>query len=599
DDDANGQIDDIHGWDFVGNDAMMTDLTGHGTQVTGVICMRGNNTIGSAGVCWEAQAMIIKDGNSVPQLAAAAAGIEYATMNGAAVCNLSASFGAGVFPLLQSAIGVAQASGMIVCVAAGNAGNNLDLVGNVPATYTNDNIVVVAASTSQDQHASFSNFGASTVDVHAPGVSIYTTDFNTQTSFSYVGGTSFSAPIVTGCLALMRAHNPGADHGTVIAALLGSVDSIPALAGSTVSSGRVNLHQALVAIGVSVGAPTPDPMSFVMPPILLTESVVRMVASPALPGPVEYRFDLVAGSGSGGNSSSWQSTSTHLDTGLLANTQFSYQVRARNATTLAETAPSMPSSIWTPARAPSSVTIASLSNTSVTVGTIAAASNPPTTEYALEFDGLFPDLQGQLNPTRTWAVATVWDGVVISGLSAGSTHTLRARARNGAGIATADSSLQTLTTSWLSACAAGAVGTAVGGPFDVFSINGSSGGPTRSLTLTVGSPIPTLIATPPTSSVPVNHALFGWIGIPGSGHEFPISPSVGTLCFLPCGPASFVVWTTFGPSPCGSMIPATPTPFSVVNPGYPFSLPPITFQALVEESPGIVRIANALVLRYQ
>ncbi len=191
----------------------------------------------------------------------------------------------------------------------------------------------------------------------------------------------------------------------------------------------------------------------------------------------------------------------------------------------------------------------------------------------------------------------------VTGLLPETTYSVTSRARNGAGVETADSAPVQTTTSLLGACAAGFVGLNSGGPFDVLTLNGSSGGPQRLVQIPVGSPITTTIATPPTSGVPVNHALLGWFGVPQASFEFPLPLGIGTFCFIPCDvdpslPA-FDAWSTFGPGNCGFLASATPTPFSFFNPGYPFPLPDLTFQVILEESPGVLRVGNALVLRYQ
>ena len=603
DDDGNGLVDDINGWDFAANNNAPVDSDGHGTNVTGTACARGNNGSGGSGVCWEAQAMIVKDGNAVPLVAASAAGIEYAAMMGAVVCNFSTGYGSGNFPVLQQAINVAQGLGMIICVAAGNSGSNLNVVSDAPATYTNDNLIVVAASDNADQPASFTNTGNVHVDVFAPGVDIYTTRRQNNAAYGFVDGTSFSAPLVTGCVALMRAHNPAATYQVVRSTLFNTVDTKPAFTGLVATNGRVNLNQALMSIGNTGAAPSPDPMTFQLAPSLLTDDIARMIASTANPSPVEYKFDLVSSTGGGGNSSPWQVSTTYVDIGLEANTQYTYTVKARNALSLAETAPSAPASVWTPAHPPLGVTLDNVTNGGFEIVAINAIGNPPTTEYSIEVSGQFVSASGTLTSARTWQTSANWAGLQVTGLLPETTYSVTSRARNGAGVETADSAPVQTTTSLLGACAAGFVGLNSGGPFDVLTLNGSSGGPQRLVQIPVGSPITTTIATPPTSGVPVNHALLGWFGVPQASFEFPLPLGIGTFCFIPCDvdpslPA-FDAWSTFGPGNCGFLASATPTPFSFFNPGYPFPLPDLTFQVILEESPGVLRVGNALVLRYQ
>ncbi len=603
DDDGNGLIDDINGWDFAANNNAPVDIDGHGTNVTGTACARGNNGAGGSGVCWEAQAMIVKDGNAVPLVAASAAGIEYAAMMGAVACNFSTGYGSGNFPVLQQAVNVAQGLGMIICVAAGNSSANLNVISDAPATYTNDNLIVVAASDNTDQPAFFTNTGNVHVDVFAPGVHIYTTRRQNNAAYGFVDGTSFSAPLVTGCVALMRAHNPAATYQLVLSTLFSTVDSKPAFTGLVATNGRVNLNQALMTIGNTGAAPSPDPMTFQLAPSLLTDDIARMIATIANPSPVEYKFDLVSSTGGGGNSSLWQVSTTYVDIGLEANTQYTYTVKARNALSLTETAPSAPASVWTPAHAPLGVTLDNVTNDGFEILAINAIGNPPTTEYSIEVSGQIVSASGTPAPTRTWQTAAAWMGLQVTGLLPETTYSVTCRARNGAGVETADSVPVQVTTNLLGACAAGVVGVNSGGPFDVLTMNGSSGGTQRLVQIPVGSPITTTIATPPTSGVPVNHALLGWFGVPEASYEFPLPLGIGTFCFIPCDvdpnlPA-FDAWSTFGPGNCGFLASATPTPFSFFNPGYPFPLPDLTFQVILEESPGVLKVGNALVLRYQ
>ncbi|MDG6256462.1 MAG: S8 family serine peptidase, partial [Methanomicrobiaceae archaeon] len=182
DDDQNGYIDDYRGWDFVNGDKDPYDDQGHGTHCAGTIAAVGNNYIGITGVSWNAKIMPLKAGDyqgyflSSDELEA----FQYAAMMGADV--ISCSFGgAGYVPSVESVI---AASPAVVMCAAGNSGENNDISQHYPSNYNCPNIISVAATDHNDNKAWFSNYGASTVDIAAPGVNIYSTVPSFTTIFS-------------------------------------------------------------------------------------------------------------------------------------------------------------------------------------------------------------------------------------------------------------------------------------------------------------------------------------------------------------------------------------------------------------------------------
>ena len=179
DDDGNGYIDDIHGWDFVENDNQPIDPHGHGTHVAGIIGAVGNNGIGSAGVCWRVSIMPLRfiTAADYGTTADAIEAIEYADDNGADVINLS--WGGPYYSLaLKEAIDAVDA--LVVC-AAGNEGGNLDDVPLYPASYESANILSVAASDADDHPAWFTNYSDRLADVAAPGTDIFSTVPDRQT----------------------------------------------------------------------------------------------------------------------------------------------------------------------------------------------------------------------------------------------------------------------------------------------------------------------------------------------------------------------------------------------------------------------------------
>lgn len=178
DDDANGYVDDINGWDFVNDDGSVWDESdgdAHGTHVAGTIAASAGNGKGGVGSAWNAQLMSLKalgpNGGTYADLAAA---IVYAVDNGAIVSNNSYG-GSSTDSILASAVSYAESKGHLMVCAAGNSAVNADTTPMYPAAYPNTNIVSVAAHDRADALASYSNYGASSVDLGAPGTDILST----------------------------------------------------------------------------------------------------------------------------------------------------------------------------------------------------------------------------------------------------------------------------------------------------------------------------------------------------------------------------------------------------------------------------------------
>ena len=165
----------LHGTDFVANDNDPMDLNGHGTHVAGIIAASGNNSTGTAGVCWEASVMAVRvlDTVGVGTTASALQGVNFAVNQGAKVINMSLTSSA-FDQALSDAITHAQANDVVVVVAAGNQGSNNDSGGSprYPCNFTHSNLICVAALDQNYALASFSNWGATSVDVGAPGTNI-------------------------------------------------------------------------------------------------------------------------------------------------------------------------------------------------------------------------------------------------------------------------------------------------------------------------------------------------------------------------------------------------------------------------------------------
>lgn len=244
DDDGNGYRDDSMGWDFANNDSNPMDDNGHGTHVAGTIGAVGNNGVGVAGVAWNVKLMPLKflSASGSGSLSSAISAINYAVQNGAKILNNSWG-GGGYSTALNDAISRARAAGVIFVAAAGNESNNNDTNPSYPANYNFDNVVSVAATDSNDRLASFSNYGATSVDIAAPGVGILsTTPNNTYSSFS---GTSMATPHVAGAAALVWAANPSWTYSQVIQRLYSTADVIPGLNGKVAGSLRLNVGRAV------------------------------------------------------------------------------------------------------------------------------------------------------------------------------------------------------------------------------------------------------------------------------------------------------------------------------------------------------------------
>jgi len=243
DDDGNGFIDDLNGWDFVNNDNLPDDGDQHGTHCAGTIGAVGNNGIDVAGVCWRVSLMALKalgpQGGLSSDIAEA---VRYAADNGADI--ISASYGGGSASSTErDSIEYAHSRGVLFVAAAGNDGTDNDSTPVYPAGYDVPNIVSVAATDQNDALASFSNYGKTSVDLAAPGVSIYSTV--PGGGIESLQGTSMAAPHVAGAAALLLSANPSFTHMQLKQTLLDTVDPVPALVSKTVSGGRLNVRRLL------------------------------------------------------------------------------------------------------------------------------------------------------------------------------------------------------------------------------------------------------------------------------------------------------------------------------------------------------------------
>ena len=289
DDDGNGFVDDVHGFNFVNNNGTIfsgADTENHATHVAGIAGAIGNNSIGVAGVNWSVGLMSLKflDEQGNGDTANAIKACDYARkmrnlwettnhVKGANIRVLNASFGGGAFSQsFEDAIGQLNTANILFVTAAGNIDNgtiepNNDLVPHFPSSFSLPNMISVGATDPNDALASFTHFGATSVDLGAPGVSILSTtppcvhpgpltcqpDFpspftaadDTYTSFS---GTSMSTPHVSGSAALLWAQNPNLTVQQVKNLLLTNGNILPGLVDKTLTGRRLNVGNSMQSL---------------------------------------------------------------------------------------------------------------------------------------------------------------------------------------------------------------------------------------------------------------------------------------------------------------------------------------------------------------
>ncbi|HYV86050.1 MAG TPA: S8 family serine peptidase, partial [Patescibacteria group bacterium] len=401
DDDGNGFVDDVHGWDFANDDNNPDDDAGHGTHVSGTIGAVGDNGLGVVGINWHVSILPVKflgaDGSGFSS--DALRGIDYATLMGAQVLN--ASWGGGGFSaIMQDTIAAAETAGIVFVAAAGNEGEDIDESPQFPAAYELQNVIAVAATDDDDDLAEFSNFGSQHVLLGAPGVAILSTV--PGGGYGLKSGTSMATPMVTGAVALLRAAEPGLTIAEIRSRLAAGVDPLPGLHDTTISGGRLNLFRLLA---------TPD----TVPP----GPIGDLAAIDSGSGWVRLSWTATGDDGAAGRASSYDVRyaagtldPAHLDaaaafanrlvpaapgaaetlevTGLAPSTAYAFAVRARDE--------------WDTAGPPGNV---------VTATTLAAptlASSPPSFSVALR--------TGQV-ATRALSIANAGSGTLDWSLEGG------------------------------------------------------------------------------------------------------------------------------------------------------------------------------------
>lgn len=262
DNDGSGRIDDVTGWDFVNNDNDPTDDHGHGSNVSGIIAANRDNGVGIAGLLSGVKLLTCKILNSSNSglTSSLIAATTYSRLRGVRIMNLSLQN----FPFsstLSTEFSACESAGILLSICAGNQGGNNDTTPNYPSSYTHTNIISVGNHDRTDQrwngggtNFNASNYGATSVDLFAPGREILSPILGTN--YSYYTGTSQATPFVTAIVGALFYANPSWSATELKTAILGSVTPRAAYAGLCVTGGRLN---AVDAFGLAVAQqPTRD-----------------------------------------------------------------------------------------------------------------------------------------------------------------------------------------------------------------------------------------------------------------------------------------------------------------------------------------------------
>ena len=327
DDDNNGYIDDIYGYDFANGDGDPMDDHSHGTHCSGTIGGVGNNDIGVAGVNWNVRIMALKflsasgSGNTADAISA----VQYATQMGATLT--SNSWGGGAYSqALYDAIEASGQTNQLFVAAAGNESSDNDQNPAYPAGYDLDNIVSVMSTTDTDARSSFSNWGMTSVDLAAPGSAILSTV--PGGGYDYKSGTSMACPHVAGAAALVWSADPTLTASEVKQILMLTVDEKSSLGGLSVTGGRLNIASAIEASIFDTLPPMPNPMEWEIEPVAVGLETIYMEAIVATDNSgVEYSFDCLTDDAF---DSGWQDSTVYYRGGYAEGTTYQFQVKARD-----------------------------------------------------------------------------------------------------------------------------------------------------------------------------------------------------------------------------------------------------------------------------
>lgn len=385
DDDGNGKVDDLRGWDCRNEDNDPMDDNNHGTHVAGTIGARGNNGVGVVGVNWNVKLMPLKflssggSGSITDAIECINYAASFVDASGNRVVRITSnSWGGGQKSRAEEQ--AIAASGALFVAAAGNSGSSQKMY---PAGYDLDNILSVAATDHNDVLASFSNFGSDWVDLGAPGVAVLSTTRNNM--YRRLSGTSMATPHVSGVAALLMAQIATMTNAQVKTTILDHVDPLPSLQGKTVTGGRLNAARALGA--------QPDPAD-ATPPAAVTDLAVDAVG--VTPTSLTLTWTATGDDGSVG-------------TAYLYDIRYGVEPITEASWDLASKASGEP--IPRPSGASESFTVAGLF--------------PATTYYlALRVTDEAGGLSGLSNLASGTTASTGWETQVVNGQAGGSMHAL-------------------------------------------------------------------------------------------------------------------------------------------------------------------------------
>ncbi|MGH8029875.1 MAG: S8 family peptidase [Arenimonas sp.] len=255
DNDGNGYVDDKNGWDFDGNtNNVNAGGAGddHGTHVSGTIAAQGGNGVGVAGVCWSGIKLISgrflgrRGGTTANAIKAVQYFTDLKTRHGLNIVATNNSWGGGGFSqALSDAIDAGGAANIVFVAAAGNSNLDNDVSPHYPSSYAGASIISVASLASNGTRSSFSQWGANSVDIGAPGSGIMSTvpvssKGKVVAGYASYSGTSMATPHVTGAVALWASRNPGATASQTINAIYTAGTATPSMSGITTTGKRLN-----------------------------------------------------------------------------------------------------------------------------------------------------------------------------------------------------------------------------------------------------------------------------------------------------------------------------------------------------------------------
>lgn len=327
DDDGNGFVDDVYGYDFYSDDGDPMDEGGHGTHVAGTICAEANNGIGIVGVVQQCKIMALRFlGPQGGSTSGGIASLDYAVQMGAKISNNSWG-GGGFSQALYDSIAAARDADHIFLAAAGNGGSdgigdNNDGLPHYPSNYNLPNVVSVAATDNRDEIAGFSNYGSVSVDIGAPGVDIASTYIND--GYVWNSGTSMATPNVTGVVALIRSEFPDWNYQQVIDHLYSTARPAASMAGFTTTGGIANAEAAMAG----GEPPTPPAAPSALAAAGTSDSTISLTWSDNSDNESVF---VIERDGQVLSSTVSANTTTFEDSGLAAATTYSYRVKARNS----------------------------------------------------------------------------------------------------------------------------------------------------------------------------------------------------------------------------------------------------------------------------